>query len=482
MSETTKALFKDALYQVLDNKVFRLLVILVAVLVLPTFLIAAKPDRVVLFFGAYEYEYAKVFEWFGNLVRPANPEDAAATVIQGAQQLLVDGIAGTFGLIFAVAATAFFVPQMVEKGAADTVFSKPVARSTLFLSRYFAGILFVAILASVLVGGMFLGFLVNSGYSDTGFLWSVPVVIYKYAVLHALSLLVAVLTRSSIAAILTTLMFFAFNSCVHVLWQVKDMAEAKGIIAVEAGLEPDHEDDDDMSDVPRALIVTLDTLHYTLPKTNDASVLSQRLRKALGPAAADFRDPVSKLEVTRSPKGFTLEPSDAAVPPVIATWKQDEGAGLITLRRWGNKERKRIEARKEFDAALAARGVTDVKEGREAMLGTRTEVRRWHETVDGVSLDREARFFSAAQHWFQLDYDFPAGWRSSGEQPHELRVFEWSFRQEGQTFMDPSAFFEHNAGWTGELKYNLWFSIASTLAWIAVVLGISCWRLSRVDF
>lgn len=477
MSETTKALFKDALYQVLDSKVFRLLAILVVVLVLPTFLIAAKSDRLVLLFGAYEYEYAKVFQWFG-LSLPANAEDSAGAIIQGAQTLLVDNIAGTFGLIFAVAATAFFVPHMVEKGAADTVFSKPVSRSALLLSRYLAGLLFVTILASVLVGGMYLGFLVNSNYGDTGFLWSIPVVVYKYAVLHAFSLLVAVLTRSSIAAILTTLMFFAFNSCVHALWQVRDMAAVKGIIEVEAGVEPDK----DSSGVPEALLVMLDTLHFALPKTNDAAIISQRLRKALSPSAMEFTDPLSKLEIKHAPESFTLQAPDAAAAPVIAVWKQDAGIGRITLRRWSNKERKRFDARKEFDAELAARGIADVKQDREDLLGSRTEVRRWHETIEGVSVDREARFFSASEYWFKLDYDLPAGWRGEREQAIELRKFQWSFQQEGRSFMDPQAFFEHNAAWSGVLKYNLTFSILSTLAWIALVLGISCWRLSRIDF
>ncbi|MEO6709023.1 MAG: hypothetical protein ABIP42_05550, partial [Planctomycetota bacterium] len=130
MSETTKALFKDALYQVLDNRVFRLLVILVAVLILPTFLIAAKPEELVVFFGWKTFQYADVLGSF-DIGMPADSTAAHATLIQSVQTLLVDQIAGNFGLIFAIAATAFFVPRLVEKGAADTVFSKPVSRAAL---------------------------------------------------------------------------------------------------------------------------------------------------------------------------------------------------------------------------------------------------------------------------------------------------------------------------------------------------------------
>ncbi|HTF88930.1 MAG TPA: ABC transporter permease subunit, partial [Planctomycetota bacterium] len=241
MSETTKALFKDALYQVLDNRIFRLLVILVGVLVLPTFLIAAKPEELVVFFGWKTFQYADVLGNF-NIEMPADTTAAHATLIQSVQTLLVDQIAGNFGLIFAIAATAFFVPRLVEKGAADTVFSKPVSRAALLLSRYVAGLLFVGILVTVLVVGMHVGLLLNSGYSDPGFLWAIPVMIYKYGILHAFSLLVAVLTRSSVAAILTTLMFFAFSGCVHTGWQVKELAQERVKLQLQAGEEPEGDD------------------------------------------------------------------------------------------------------------------------------------------------------------------------------------------------------------------------------------------------
>src|SRR6185295_1368330 len=46
-ANTTKALFRDALFQVLDNKVFRILVDVVVLMVLPTFLIGAHDDSLV---------------------------------------------------------------------------------------------------------------------------------------------------------------------------------------------------------------------------------------------------------------------------------------------------------------------------------------------------------------------------------------------------------------------------------------------------
>ena len=199
-----KALLADAFYQVLDNKVFRLLVLLSIGLVAPTFLVGFREDGVHFLFGWKTFTYKEFVSAFGVPVPEIH--DIHVAVIQQVQAIFVGGLAGTIGILFCIAATAFFVPRMLEKGAADTLFSKPVARFVLLLARYVAGLLFVGVLAFVLVLGMHIGLLVTSGYSDPGFLWSALTLVYIFALVHAFSTLIAVYTRSSVAAILFTLM------------------------------------------------------------------------------------------------------------------------------------------------------------------------------------------------------------------------------------------------------------------------------------
>ncbi len=478
MSETTKALFKDALYQVLDNKVFRLLAILILFLVLPTFLIAAKPDALVILFGWKEYNYVDVLSTF-SIPYPGVSEDAAAKLIQSTQTLLVDQIGGTFGLIFAIAATAFFVPRMVEKGAADTIFSKPVSRWALFFSRYIAGLLFVAILTSVLVLGMHLGLLLNSGYSDVGFLWSIPVMIYKYAVLHAFSLLIAVWTRSSVAAILTTLMFFAFNGCVHTGWQIKEWQQTRHKIEISAG---EATEGDDPSTLMNGMLATLDVLHYTLPKTSDAVVISQSLRRAIAERGLAFKDEKSGLKINVAPKGFESQSVGDSDLPTLAIWTQPKGPGKITLKRWGYRERRRREAVKELDAKLADMGIKEVRKEDDRMLGNDAQQRRWSEPRGEQSIDRETLFFNGTGYLYSLEFELPEGYRGDQDHNEELREFQFSFNQEGGNPNSPDKFFQVQASWTAELKYNLWFSVGSTLAFIALLLGLANWKLSRIDF
>ncbi|MDP6838226.1 MAG: hypothetical protein QF724_04750, partial [Planctomycetota bacterium] len=169
---TASALLLDAFYQVLDDKIFRLLVILTIAMVAPTVLVGFQEEHISVLFGLKEYPYDTLVQFFGmRLSADAEPN---VFIIQSLQTLVIEGLAGTLGIVFCIAATAFFIPRILEKGAADTTFSRPVSRLTLLLSRYFSGLLFVTILAVILIGGMHLGFLIFSGYSDPGFLWSVP--------------------------------------------------------------------------------------------------------------------------------------------------------------------------------------------------------------------------------------------------------------------------------------------------------------------
>ena len=138
-----RALFEDSLHQVLDNKVFRLLVIFTICMVAPTFLIGFHSDHLSILWN-WDYSYNELAP-LGLRVPPNVRADEM--LIKGIQTVVIEGVAGVVGIIFCIAATAFFVPRMLEKGAADTLFSKPVSRITLLVMRYFSGLLFVGVLS-----------------------------------------------------------------------------------------------------------------------------------------------------------------------------------------------------------------------------------------------------------------------------------------------------------------------------------------------
>lgn len=501
-----RALLTDAFYQVLDNRVFRILILGVLCLIALTFLVAFKEDGISFLFGWKFVGYAEFLRNFGMPM--PQTKDVHVAAIQTLQTLFVDGLAGTVGLMFCIAATAFFVPRMMERGEADVLFSKPVSRFVLLFARYASGVVFVGLLAAVLVAGMHLGFLVSSGYSDPAFLWSVLTLVYVFALVHAFSTAVAVLTRNAIAPVLLSLVFFVFNGCIHQIWVVKEHSQERDRQKVEASdADPDAKPSTP-SPIVAVLTTVLDGFHYVLPKTNDAEVITQQLRRAVGAPENVLLDRAGKLAVTREPEGFGRSPAELEVDleRAPATWiskRMDGGeAARITLSRRsrlldetdksGNRKRQSAnQAAAELLRATEKRVDLASKPQRERRPGKALGVEfvSWVEKGERGDVERVRAFLPLESAMFEIDASAASGELGSakGEALDLLtRVAEFTdgFKpaQESALFLEPEPWYAKVFGWSAPLKYNAAFSIASSLLFAALMLGIAQWRLSRIDF
>ena len=83
--------------------------------------------------------------------------------------------------------------------------ARPVSRPVLLVAKYFGGLWFVLVVATFLVVGCWAAFALRMGYSNPWFLASIVTITLQFAVLHAVSVLMGVLTRSSGVAALVTL-------------------------------------------------------------------------------------------------------------------------------------------------------------------------------------------------------------------------------------------------------------------------------------
>lgn len=418
------ALFHDALYQVLDNRVFRILMVLSTFLVAIPWLIGFREDEVVLAFGWRTYFYQDLIGsvgWMlGNL-----PGTDQERLIGGLQRKIVSELAGTFGLFFCLAATSFFVPRLLEKGAADPLFSKPVSRFSLLFSRYIAGLIFIAGLSTYLVGGIHLGLLVNSHFSDSTFLWAIPILTYKFALLFSFTVLVGVWTRSATASLLLSFVLFGFAGGVHTGWkavrmakeselleQVRDFSELN--IEADAGLAEVKEDVDSFT---RFASMTLSVLHHGLPKTSDADALATLVRK--------------KLEV----QPFEVE----------FAFQTKFGNALGGLRRDGIVELQ-VGGTPEF--------IEPDSEGLylDSLFGEELEIEFSGNSKPAVLLDGK-----------------PAEMLS----PNKVRE---------APIGNPNAWYASRFHWDSPWRYNAWYSLASSLAFAAAMLGLAWLRLRRVNF
>lgn len=112
---------------------------------------------------------------------------------------------GYFALILALISTASLFPDFLGNGAIDLYLARPLGRARLFLTKYVAGMLFVALQVAVFCVASFLVIGIRGGAWVPGIFLAVPVVVLIFSYLWSICALAGTVTRSTIAALLITL-------------------------------------------------------------------------------------------------------------------------------------------------------------------------------------------------------------------------------------------------------------------------------------
>jgi hypothetical protein len=204
---------------------------------------------------------------------------------------LVNGIGAWVAVLIGVIITASFIPNMLQKGAVELWQSKPIRRTTLLLYKYFGGLLFVFLITTATVLGVWIAIGLRSGLWTPGFLVVIPAVTFYFALLYSVSTLGAMLTRSTVVSILLTLaVWFVLwlNGFVHA--QLDGFREQRAKIEqtirdASAGPADKSEGADDDSrnargnppsppDVPQWVYRISDGLYKALPRTREMSDLT----------------------------------------------------------------------------------------------------------------------------------------------------------------------------------------------------------------
>lgn len=110
--------------------------------------------------------------------------------------------------ILALISTAGMFPDLITGGVIETMLSKPISRARLFLTKYLAGLLFVTLQVAVFSAGCFLVMWIRGGTPRPGLFLAVPIVVLFFSYLFAVCALLGLVTRSTIAALLLTLLFW----------------------------------------------------------------------------------------------------------------------------------------------------------------------------------------------------------------------------------------------------------------------------------
>lgn len=123
---------------------------------------------------------------------------------------------GFFAAILALVSVGGMFPDMLTGGSIDLYLSKPISRLRLFLTKYVFGLLFVALQVFVFSAASFLVIGIRGGAWEPKIFLAVPLVTLFFSYLYCICALLGILTRSTLAAILLTMLvwfaLFAINS------------------------------------------------------------------------------------------------------------------------------------------------------------------------------------------------------------------------------------------------------------------------------
>lgn len=118
--------------------------------------------------------------------------------------------------ILALVSTAGIIPDLVAGGSIETMISKPISRTRLFLTKYIFGLGFATLQVAVFSTGCFLVMWIRGGTTEFGLFMAIPLVVLFFSYLFSVCVLLGLITRSTVASLLVTILLwfvvFAVNA------------------------------------------------------------------------------------------------------------------------------------------------------------------------------------------------------------------------------------------------------------------------------
>lgn len=331
--------------------------------------------------------------------------------------------------ILALVSTASIFPDFLAGGAIELSLSKPIGRLRLFLTKYAAGLLFVALQVTVFTAASFLVIGIRGGEWVPAIFLAIPLVVLVFSYLFSICVFFGTLWRSTIAALMLTLL----------AWGLIFMANGADatLLTVKSGFELRTEQQGER----------VGTLREQIRKMEERGAAG-----ATGGSAADADEPA--------------EPRPTA-------------GGLLEGFKWAAKNSKPVEG---DDAATLERSREKLVrlETRLAEMRESTErLRWWHGMVFGLKtgLPKTGETVSLMERYI-LDWSEMEQLRAAAGPATNVDVGM------GESDEDPHVEDEVVGQRVERVlrgRTELWV-IGTSLAFEAVVLGLAAWIFCRRDF
>lgn len=215
----TKALFVDAYRELNARKLFWVTLVLSALVVAVFAAIGVKDGRVMLL-------------WWTLDIPLVGPQAIPANFYKS----MFVGFGIKFWLawaamILALVSSASIFPEFLGSGAIELVLSKPISRTRVFLTKYATGLLFSAIQVGVFSLACFVLIGVRGHSWEPRLFLAIPIVSAIFSFLFCVCTLLGIVTRSTIASLLLTLlvwfMVFIVNAADSVILIQSTMNEVQ---------------------------------------------------------------------------------------------------------------------------------------------------------------------------------------------------------------------------------------------------------------
>lgn len=200
----TWALFVDAYRELNARKLFWITLIL-SLLVVVAFAFVSINDRGISIFGAQ----------FDNVGWSTKVIPAATFYKFVFTEIAIPWWLGLIATVLALISVCSVFPDFISGGAIDLYLSKPIGRLRLFLTKYVTSLLFVALQVFVFALASFLLIGIKSGAWEFGIFLAVPLVTLFFSYLFCVCVLLGVVTRSPLASLLVTILFWLAVFSVH---------------------------------------------------------------------------------------------------------------------------------------------------------------------------------------------------------------------------------------------------------------------------
>lgn len=167
---------------------------------------------------------------FGAVRVPLNRDRQQA--VRFLEAILAGWVADGAGLLLALLWTAGFLPSFLEPHAASVLLAKPMPRWALLGGKYLGVLVFVGSQVTLLVACTWLALGLRTGIWDLTYFLCIPLMLCHFAVFFSISVLLAVTTRSTVACVFGSVVFWllcwGMNYGRHAVLTLPGMEQMKG--------------------------------------------------------------------------------------------------------------------------------------------------------------------------------------------------------------------------------------------------------------